>query len=204
MKMPNLPQHDPLSTRYSLLSRLHDWDDQDSWREFFETYWGLIFSIATRSGLNETEAADVVQETVICVARDIQKFKRDRTLGSFRGWLRNIIRWCIADYLKKQTRGRLHADEAESAATLEELAIDTEAVWDQEWQTQIFEAAVGRVKQKVKAEQYQMFDLYAVQQLPVTEVARRLKVSIGHIYVAKHRIAALIKKEVKLLEDGLY
>jgi DNA-directed RNA polymerase specialized sigma24 family protein len=46
----------------------------------------------------------VVQETIISVARDIQKFKRDRTLGSFKGWLRNIIRWRIADQLRKRTR----------------------------------------------------------------------------------------------------
>jgi len=48
---------------------------------FFDTYWRLIYCVATRSGLTETEAQDVVQETVICVAKDIQKFKRDRAAG---------------------------------------------------------------------------------------------------------------------------
>src|SRR5437762_1140989 len=92
---------DPATTRYSLLSRLHDWEDQKSWREFFDTYWRLIYSVAVKSGLNDSEAQDVVQETVISVAKDLHKFKRDRSLGSFRGWLRNVIRWRIADHLRK-------------------------------------------------------------------------------------------------------
>src|SRR2546423_9575172 len=70
MKTVMLPtRRNPVPTRYTLLSRLHDWDDAESWREFFETYWRLIYSIAMKSGLNEAEAEDVVQETVICVAK---------------------------------------------------------------------------------------------------------------------------------------
>ena len=199
----------PSSTRYSLLSRLNDWDDQEGWREFFDTYWRLIYSVAMKSGLTDAEAKDVVQETVISVAKGIDKFRRDRTRGSFRGWLRNIIRWRIADYLKKY--GRPGARENGWPAECEEPDIkeiadptagDLELLWDEEWQANLFEAALDRVKQKVKAEQYQMFDLYVVQKLGVREVARRLNVTVGHVYVAKHRVSALIKKEIRQLEDG--
>jgi RNA polymerase sigma factor (sigma-70 family) len=97
-----LQPEDFIPTRYSLLSRLQDWDDQDSWKNFFDTYWRLIYSIALKSGLTDAEAQDVVQETIICVAKDIQKFKRDRKFGSFKGWLRNLTRWRIADQLRKR------------------------------------------------------------------------------------------------------
>ncbi len=91
-----------IPTRYSLLSRLQNWDDQESWKDFFDTYWRLIYSIALKSGLTDAEAQDVVQETVICVAKDISKFKRDPKLGSFKGWLRNLTRWRIADQLRRR------------------------------------------------------------------------------------------------------
>ncbi len=51
-----------IPTRDSLLSRLKDWNDRDSWKEFFETYWKLIYRTALQAGLNEAEAQDVVQE----------------------------------------------------------------------------------------------------------------------------------------------
>src|SRR3954471_12082215 len=103
---------DPIPTRYTLLSRLQDWDDQDSWKDFFDTYWRLIYSVALKSGLTETEAQDVVQETVISVARDIHKFKHDRECGSFKGWLRNLTRWRITDRLRKRTKLDCAADTA--------------------------------------------------------------------------------------------
>src|SRR5580704_9290848 len=103
-KTVSAPEQTLIPTRYSLLSRLQNWDDWESWKDFFDTYWRLIYSVAIKSGLTETEAQDVVQETLISVAKDIQKFRHDRKLGSFKGWLRNVTRWRVADQLRKRTR----------------------------------------------------------------------------------------------------
>lgn len=201
--------NDPIPTRYSLLSRLQDWDDQTSWKEFFDTYWRLIYAVALKSGLTEAEAKDVVQETIICVAKDIHKFKRDRKFGSFKGWLRNLTRWRIADELKKRGRAvqQKHADTVldPDAPRLEEIPepIDpgAEAIWEQEWQSNLLQAALERVRRRVKEEHYQIFDLYVLKQWPVTRVARTLGVSIGQVYLAKHRVSALLKKEIRGLEE---
>ena len=201
--MKTAPFH-PITTRYSLPSRLQDWDDHDSWHEFFETYSRLIYSVAMQSGLNEMEAEDVLRETVISVARDLHKFKRERALGSFRGWLRNIIRWRVVDYIKQQVRLRDTAQHWADLPALEEIADPAGAVWEREWQTKLFNLAVDRVKRQVKAKHYQMFDLYVVQQVPVPEIARRLGVTATHIYVAKHRISSLIRKKIKRLNAGLF
>jgi len=56
------------------------------------------------------------------------------------------------------------------------------------------------VKQRVKEEHFQMFDLYAVKQWPADRVARTLGVRVGQVYLAKLRLGLLIKKEVKRLE----
>src|SRR5262245_3171643 len=79
--------NDLLPTRWSLLSRLKNWDDQESWQEFFDTYWRLIYSVAVKAGLSDVEAQDVVQETVITVAKKLEQFKTDPAHGSFKGWL---------------------------------------------------------------------------------------------------------------------
>ncbi len=46
------------------------------------------------------------------------------------------------------------------------------------------------------------FDLYALQEWSVREVAHALGVSAGSVYLAKHRISALLTKELKRLEKG--
>ncbi len=62
------------------------------------------------------------------------------------------------------------------------------------------EAAINRVKRQVSIEQYQMFDLFVLKQWPANDVAKTLGVTTGHAYVAQHRIARLILKEVETLE----
>lgn len=192
-------------TRYSLLSRLQDWDDQDSWRDFFDTYWRLIYSVAIKSGLSETEAQDVVQETVVCVARDIAKFKLDRDRGSFRGWLRNLTRWRINDQLRK--RAQSHGveqvgllTELDSVAQIPDPAnTELDAIWDEEWNSSLLEAAVEKVRRRVREEYFQIFDLYVLRQWKARDVAEALDVSLGQVYLAKHRVASELKSELREL-----
>jgi RNA polymerase sigma factor (sigma-70 family) len=199
---------DLIPTRYSLLSRLQDWGDQESWKVFFDLYWRLIYSVAIKSGLSEAEAQDVVQETVIRVAKGIHKFKRDRALGSFKGWLRNVTRWCIADQLEKRRMAgpheRVDPSDHGSCPVLEEIpdpaSLDLESVWDAEWQANLFHTAIERVKRCVKEEHYQVFHLYVVKQWPAGEISRALKVNVGQVYLIKHRISTLIKREIRILK----
>jgi RNA polymerase sigma-70 factor (ECF subfamily) len=195
-----------IPTRYTLLSRLRDWDDHESWKDFFDTYWHLIYSVARKAGLTGVEAEEVVQETVISVAKHIHKFKRDRKLGSFKGWLRNLTRWRIADQLRKRTglppESQL-SDAGESAPPelLPELAEpSSELRWEEEWHANLLQAAIDRVKLRVREEQYQIFDLYVLRQWPVSRITSTLGVSAARVYLAKHRVAALIKKEVRILQ----
>jgi predicted dehydrogenase len=72
-----------LPTRWTLIQRLKRWDDQEGWREFFDTYWKLIYSAALKSGLTAVEAQEVVQETVISVSRNIGDLQPTPEAGSF-------------------------------------------------------------------------------------------------------------------------
>jgi len=209
--MPELvPAPDPIPTRHSLLNRLKDWDDQSSWQEFFDTYWRLIYSVAVKAGLSDTEAQEVVQETVIGVARKIGEFKADPEHGSFSAWLMQLTRWRIADqWRRRATAGRAVdpanlSDDAGSTGPLERIpdpmgaALD--ATWKQEWEKHIMTEALERVKRQVSPRQFQMFDLHVLQQQTVPATARLLQASQASVYMAKHRVGRLLRKELKKLE----
>jgi RNA polymerase sigma factor (sigma-70 family) len=196
-----------LATRRSLVERLADWADRKRWQEFFDTYWKLIYSAARKSGLNDAEAQEVVQETVITVAKKIDKLKYDPAIGSFKGWLLQITRWRIADQFRKRDpadASRPGLADDRSTATIERISdsqvVDLDALWEKEWRENLFEAAIGRVKRKVDPKQFQIFDCYVRKEWPAQKVAERLSVSVGQVYLARHRISALIKKETKQLE----
>ncbi|HYV31733.1 MAG TPA: sigma-70 family RNA polymerase sigma factor [Candidatus Binatia bacterium] len=205
----DLPKPEELiPTRDSLLSRLKDQRDEESWRDFFNTYWKLVYGVALKAGLTEQEAQDVVQETVITVARRIPEFKYDPAVCSFKTWLLNLTRWRIVDQLRKRPPNRarpcFRADRAPRTATIERIAdpagLCLEAMWDEEWQQHLLSVAIQRVKSKVNPEHYQIFHLCVFKEWPVKKIVRELGVSAAQVYLARHRIAALLKREVKTLE----
>ena len=196
-----------LATRRSLIDRLADWEDQKHWQEFFDAYGKLIYSAARKSGLTDAEAQEVVQETVITVAKKIGKLKYDPVIGSFKGWLLQITRWRIADEFRKREPGntkRPRSSDDPATATIERVpdpnVVDLNTLWEKEWQENLFAAAISRVKKKVDPKQFQIFDCYVRKEWPAQKVAERLHVNIGQVYLARHRVAALLKKEIKALE----
>jgi RNA polymerase sigma factor (sigma-70 family) len=196
-----------LATRRSLVDRLEDWGDRKHWQEFFDTYWKLIYSAARKSGLRDAEAQEVVQETVITVAKKVGKLRYDPAVGSFKGWLLHITRWRIADQFRKRDpmeARRSRSPDDRATATIERVpdtdVADLDALWEKEWQENLFAAAIARVKKKVDPKQFQVFDCYVRKEWPAQKVAAELRVSVGQVYLARHRISALLKKEIKALE----
>ena len=196
-----------IPTRWSLLSRLKEWNDHESWQEFFNTYWKLIYSVAIKAGLSDAEAQEVVQETVITVAKKMKEFKTDPAFGSFKSWLLHITQWRITDQLRKRQPGRSdggHRDEdPASTSTTNRIAdpaeFELESHWNEEWEKKLIDAALERVKGRVNAKQYQVFYLHVIKQHPAQKVARSLGVNVAQVYLVKHRLGALVRKEVKNL-----
>lgn len=200
-----------LPTRESLLSRLRNWDDETSWKDFFETYWKMIYRVARRSGFGDTEAQDIVQETIISVAKALPQFKYDPSIGSFKSWLLQITRSRINDHFRKKHYHRagqqLPREEALSTSVMEAQAapeprkLDT--VWNEEWLQNIMDKAIERVKLLVSPKRYQMFYLHGLKGLPARQVAERLNANLAEVYIAKYKVSALLKKEIKALEESL-
>jgi RNA polymerase sigma-70 factor (ECF subfamily) len=59
------------------------------------------------------------------------------------------------------------------------------------------------VKTKVSPKQFQIFDCYVVKGWSVREVTSKLGVSIGQVYLSKHRVGSLMRKQVQALEKEL-
>lgn len=199
-----------LPTRASLLHRLKDWQDHVSWQDFFDTYWKLIYGVARQAGLSDAEAQDVVQETLAAVAKHIPTFKYDPSIGSFKAWLLTMTRWRIIGQLRK--RGRF-ADanpatpESDRTAAIEQIPDDTEktisAYWEADWEHNLMQAAIARVKRRLDPQKFQIFECYVTKEWPPEKVAERFQVSVDLVYVTKHRITDAIRDEVRRLEKEM-
>ena len=192
------------ATRSTLLVRLKDLDNQQAWQEFFDVYWTLLFNFARRAGLNESDAEEVVMDTVETVARKIEDFEYNRQTGRFKSWLLTIVRFKLGDRFRKKKRqaekGEVASlDEIAEGQVMDADAPELEKIWDAEWQKRMIDMALERVKQLVGHKQYQIFHCYVIQEQAAEDVAEFLEVSKAQVYVAKNRVGKIFEAELKLL-----
>ena len=193
-----------MPVRELLLTRLSNWDNPKGWRDFFEIYWQLIYEFALREGLTEQEALDVVQETIRGIVSQIE------SLGSngapFKTWLLRQTESRISEQFARRT-GSLYPSDSEnqkphSNGHANPAPRIPEGLWNEEYHNSLVSAATERVKKSVDARQYQVFDLYVYKKWPAGRVARALNINTGKVYLAKHRVSQLIRKELALLQPG--
>jgi RNA polymerase sigma factor (sigma-70 family) len=208
-------------TRSSLLRGMQS-GDEDRWREFYERYAPVVRGFAIKAGLTETEADEVVQETCIGVARNICEFRYDPKVCRFKSWLLNLACWRVKNQLTKRQRWdeRVHkapdcpspgngrpalgfSDDSDRTASIERVPDPAppvlEALWDEQWGARLLEAALEKVRARFSPTQFQIFDLNALKEWPAQEVARSLGVSLANVYLTKHRVSVVLKKELQRL-----
>lgn len=201
------------ATRRSLIEKLKDWDDHRSWDEFYKTYWRLIFSVGLKSGLFPEEATDLVQDVVLTIAKQQKEGRYDHTQGSFKAWLMNLTRWRITDQMRRRKRenaifqkqGNKDGGDENASAFLENLGdpdrSELEKIWDAEWARSLTERALSAVRNQASPRQFQIFDCYVVKGWAPAKVTQNLGVSLAQVYLAKHRIGAMLRKEIKAIEE---
>lgn len=178
--------------------------DPDAWNRLVRLYSPLVFHWCRKAGLNAEDAADVVQNVFLGVATRVSDFRRESATDSFRGWLRTICKYKIADHF----RAAANRPEATGGSTahqnLMQFADDTETTPTAEVaddRGRLLTAALEIVRNDFAPTTWEAFRLYAVQGKPAPEVATALGVSLDTVYQAKARVLRRLREEFEQLLD---
>ena len=195
---------DSPTTQLSLLARIRDPRDGEAWAEFVEVYAPLVYGLARRHGLQDADAADLTQDVLRSVARAAPRFDYDPRRGSFRGWLFTVARNQLRKSALARKRQAPGCGGSDAQRVLEEQPAPEaeEALWDQEYQARLFEWAAGRVRPAFRPPTWQAFWRTAVDGRDAGEVARELGLSVGAVYIARSRVLARIKEQLRPLQDS--
>jgi RNA polymerase sigma-70 factor (ECF subfamily) len=188
-----------LETRASLLERLgRTPTDPEAWREFAIHYGAIVLDWCRKWQLQDADAQDVTQNVMLKVAEKMRSFAYDPG-KSFRGWLRTLAHHAWADFVASRQRpGRGTGDSAverllDSAQARDELTHELEAQYDRE----LLEIASQVVRLRVNPQTWDAFRLTAVDGLSGTETAERLKMSVAHVFTARHRVQTMLREEIQ-------
>jgi RNA polymerase sigma-70 factor (ECF subfamily) len=195
--------HEPPATRHSLIVKLRDPAETAAWCEFVAIYEPLIYRLARRKGLQDADARDLFQEVSRVVAGAVERWDPDR--GSFRAWLSRIARNLLINFLTRrwsQFRGSGATSVQELLEALPASDPSATALFEAEYQRQLFSSATEYVRAQVAAPTWRAFWETAVEGRPAQEVATGLGLSVGTVYVARSRVLARLRQRVSQLSDA--
>ncbi len=193
---------DTEATRFSLLVRLRDLQDAQAWSEFVEIYTPVVYGFLRKRGLQDADAADVTQDVFRKVTRSIGAFQCDRQLGSFRGWLLNVTRNCLADLRKTRCRQPVGSADTAIHRLIEEEPVDgcAQQAWEQEYRSSVFQWAIRQIRKDFHDRTWQAFWMAGVEGTPAQDVAQALSMSVGSVYTAKCRVIDQLKRTIARVE----
>ncbi len=196
--MPRIPD-----TRASLILRLPSTADAAAWREFVALYEPFVYRFARRSGFQDADARELVQNVLLSVVKAVERWESDPRRARFRTWLFKIARNQFLDLLAKKRRRAIAGGTTAMLELLEGQPASDEVARHLalEHRRELFRWAAARVKRTVKATTWEAFWITSVEGRSVDDAARALQLSAGSVYLARSRVLARLRAEVRQLED---
>lgn len=190
------------STRATLLLKIRDTSDSRSWMEFVHIYTPLLYAYALKAGLQDSDAADVAQETLSQVIRHIGRFEYQRDRGTFRGWLFTIARNGIRKHANRGKRMVRGSGDTDHQALLDQApSPNGEDPWEMEYQRRLFEMAAERIREEFRPATWQAFWRTSVEGIEASRVSEELRMSLGAVYIARSRVLTRLREEVRRLDE---
>lgn len=195
-------------TRATLLLRLRDVDDSDAWSQFVRDYGPMLYRFARSRGLQDADAADLVQDVMRAVGRAIGRLDYEKEKGGFRAWLFTITRNKLSSHFKNRSRNESGDGDTDSFQQLSQTPDQRDMLgeqWELEHQRQLAAVAMETIKKASEPKTWNAFELTAVRGVSADSAAEQLQMSTGAIYVARSRVTAKLRDEVQRLmnkEDG--
>lgn len=195
--------HTHAVTRASLILRLKNAEDVAAWDDFAAIYAPVIFRVATSRGFQAADAENLIQEVFLAVANSVANWLERDDRGRFRAWLLRIARNESIDMLTERATRPLGRDGSTADRVLANLPARDEfsSALDLEYERAVFLWAAEEVRAVVNDQTWDAFWLTSIDGLSVTEVAERLKIRPGNVYVSRSRMMSRIKQLVEEYED---
>jgi RNA polymerase sigma-70 factor, ECF subfamily len=194
----------PGSTSSSLLDRIKQ-RDADAWQRLTDLYSPSVYGWCRHSGVPADDAADVLQEVFVAVARGIAAYRHDRQGDTFRGWLWTITQNKIRDHFRARRAESRAAGGTDAQQRLAQVPEELPSTW-----TCVPSAgqgpspeqrAVELARAGVENRTWQAFWRLTVEALPAAEVAEQLGMTVAAVYKAKYRVMRLVRRELDDLVD---
>lgn len=178
--------------------------DQDAWSVFVVRFREPLVRFARKLGLNEEEAEDAAQETLMSFARSYREGQYDREQGRLSSWLFGIARHRVLDVARRRrSKEEVVAGHEGQSSFWSRVGDHRQAseAFEESWRETVFENCLAQVRKEVKATTYEAFELLTMKQMSPEEVAEKLSITRNAVFIAKHRVVTRLRERIKEYEE---
>lgn len=192
------------TTRVSLIYRLRDHQDSEAWGAFVDLYGPLIYRFGRYKGMQDADSADLAQDVLREVAKAMTGFDYDPAIGKFRNWLFLVTRRTLARRLRSKGRTPVAIGDTAFLKQLGEVPEDSnDAQWEHEYRKRLFQWALEQVEPEFTAKTWEAFWRTAINAEKPGEVAEKLSMKVGAVYVSKNRVLRRVREKIDSVDDGV-
>ena len=199
-----LPDATNSVTSLSLLAKLKDEPSgQPAWNEFVRRYSPRIRAWCRAWGLQDADVEDVTQDVLLQLAKQMHRFEYDPG-GKFRSWLKTVAWRAWVDFLKSRNRNPANPGSEAMFERLNSVEAKDDLMrrLDEAADRELLEIAMENIRGRVKPHTFEAFRLMTFDHLSGEEVAQKLDIKVGTVFVAKSRIDRMLTEEFNRLEQS--
>ena len=135
------------NTRQTLIAKIKDQYDEQSWDEFVNFYKPYIYVVVRNMGIDTKDIEDVCQKILLVIWTDLPKFKYEPQKCKFRTWMNQITFNCTRNFRRRdqayQKRNNKAALDCDEAAIIEPEVND---LMEREWKKHITQLALDNIR----------------------------------------------------------
>jgi RNA polymerase sigma factor (sigma-70 family) len=165
-----------------------------AWEDFHRRYAPIIGGFARKLGAG-SDVEDIVQDVLLGFYTCSPQFLYDRSKGRFRGYLKK----CTVTAIQKARR------KSPKHANIDEIDVESplvEEMWNHVWDDELLRRALNEAKREFSADHtYRAFEMYAIMEMPVQQVAEELRVTPDVVYQAKTRVRKVVRAKLRALVE---
>ncbi|MFC5050449.1 RNA polymerase sigma factor [Rubritalea spongiae] len=188
--------HSSQNTRYSLLRRAIDLNDDHAWNELNKHYERFIYYILHQLNVSSSDIDDLAQQTLIILMRDLPKYDRER--ARFRTWLKQVIRSTALMHFRQRESQQVKMNKFAGDAQLsqQDQTTDIDQYIEEEWETYVTNVAMKRVRKEYRGQAIEVFEL-GLQGISAQQIAQRTGLTISSVYTLRKRVKRSLFLEVQ-------
>ncbi|MCM8530537.1 MAG: sigma-70 family RNA polymerase sigma factor [Lentisphaeraceae bacterium] len=195
-----------LNTRLTLIQKISQTQDENSWEEFVHYYKRYLYVVVRNMNISHHDTEELIQTVMLKVWDKLKDFQYHPSKGKFRYWLCTIARNSVVDFIRRsqsQQRRRDGLKQEKEVDNLNNIELPAvEEIAEREWQNYIANLALESTKKQFNEKHVNCFLLYS-EGKTIAEVAEALSLSENSVYIYKAKVQESIVREMKRLDHEI-